>query len=258
MKAIWTGSIGFGLVNIPIKMYAATEDSTLDLDMLDKDDNSKIQFKRVNSSTGKEVEWANIIKAYDYNGKYVLLTDEDFEKASPEKSKIISIERFVKEEEIDSVYFESPYFLEPQKNADHAYNLLFQAMKKTGMAGMGTFIMRNKEALGILRVFNEVIIFQKIRFAEEVRDSGEVNVPKAKVKPAEVDMAVTLIKQLSGKFNINEYKDEYTAALKKLIEQKAKGKKTTEPKMKVVHSKATDLMEQLKASLAASKDKKAS
>lgn len=259
MKAIWTGSIGFGLVNIPIKMYSATEESNLDLDMLDKKDHSNIKFKRVNETTGKEVAWENIVKAYDYDGKYVILEDTDFEKASPEKTKLLAIDQFVKEEEIDSVYFESPYYLEPQKNGEAAYALMVEALKKTGMAGIGTFVMRNKEALGVLRPYNDnVLMFQRIRYGQEVRSTSELKIPSRTVKPAELKMAVMLIEQLSQKFDISSYKDTYSESLMKIIEQKAKGKKVTQPAMKVVHSKTADLMAQLKASLEGSKNKKAS
>ena len=124
MKAIWTGSIGFGLVNIPIKMYSAVEDSSLDLDMLDKKDHSNIRFKRVNENTGKEVAWENIVRGYLVNEKYVVLDKTDFEKASPEKTKHIEITQFVDEKEIDSTYFEAPYFLEPEKTGVRAYSLV--------------------------------------------------------------------------------------------------------------------------------------
>lgn len=140
MKSIWNGAIGFGLVNIPVKMYSATESSTLDLDMLDKSDLSNIRFKRVNEKTGKEVEWDNIVKGYKLNDRYIVLDEQDFEAASPEKSKVFSIQQFVDEDEIESVYFEAPYFLEPQKNGENAYSLLLQALKKTRKVGVGTFI----------------------------------------------------------------------------------------------------------------------
>lgn len=251
MKAIWTGAIGFGLVNIPVKLYSATEESSLDLDMLDKKDHSHIKYKRVNEKTGKEVEWANIVKGYNYDGKYIVLDDKDFEKASPEKNKLISIDQFVKEEEIDSIYFETPYYLEPQKNGEAAYTLLADALRKTGMAGVGTFVMRNKEVLGVLRHYEDIILFQRMRYAHEIRQTTDLNIPSRKVKPAELKMAVTLIEQLSQKFDVSTYKDTYTDKLMKVIETKAKGKKVATPKLKVVHSKSKDLMEQLKASLSA-------
>src|SRR5690606_16609387 len=137
MRAIWNGAIGFGLVNIPIKIYSAVESSKLDLDMLDKSDFSNIKFKRVNEKTGKEVKWENIVKGFLKDDKYIVLEDEDYEAAMPEKTKILSIDQFVKEDEIETVYFDTPYFLEPQKNGENAYRLLLEALKSTKMAGVG-------------------------------------------------------------------------------------------------------------------------
>lgn len=253
MKAIWTGAIGFGLVNIPVKLYSATEESSLDLDMLDKKDHSHIKYKRVNEKTGKEVAWENIVKGYDYDGKYIVLDEKDFEKAMPEKTKILSIDHFVQEDEIDSIYFETPYFLEPQKNGEAPYTLLVEALKKTKMAGVGTFVMRNKEVLGILRPYENIILFQRIRYDQEIRKTSDLSVPKRAVKPAELKMAVTLIEQLSEKFDISAYKNNYSEKLMKVIEAKAKGKKVAAPKLRVAHVKTKDLMEQLKASLSAKK-----
>jgi DNA end-binding protein Ku len=130
MRAIWSGAIGFGLVNIPVKLYSAVQGSELNLDMLDKKDHSNIKYKRVNASTGKEVAWENIVKGYKVNENYVVLTDSDFEKASPEKTKIIEITEFVDEKEIDSIYFETPYYLQPEKAGVKAYALLRDALKK--------------------------------------------------------------------------------------------------------------------------------
>src|SRR6201991_4159223 len=128
MRAIWSGAIGFGLVNIPIKLFSATQASDLDLDMLDKKDNSNIRFQRVNEKSGKEVAWENIVKGYNLNGNYVVLTDEDFEKVRPEKNKLINITEFVDETEIDTMYYENPYYLAPDKSGVKAYNLLRDAL----------------------------------------------------------------------------------------------------------------------------------
>ena len=157
MKAIWNGAIGFGLVNIPVKIYSATETTKLDLDMLDKSDFSNIRFKRVNENTGKEVKWENIVKGYLMDDKYIVLDEEDYEAVSPEKSKILSIDQFVKEVEVDSVYFENPYYLEPQKNGENAYRLLLKALEKTAMVGIGTFVLRDTEAIGMIRPYNDEI-----------------------------------------------------------------------------------------------------
>jgi DNA end-binding protein Ku len=256
MRAIWTGAIGFGLVNIPVRIFSATQDSNLDLTMLDKKDNAKIRFKRINEDSGKEVTWENIVKAYDYNGKYIVLDDEDFQKASPEKSKIIEIVEFVKETEIQSIYYETPYYLEPQKSGVKAYALLREALKKTGKVGVGNFVMRSKESLCVLKSRDNAIMLQGIRFEQEIREINELDIPeKFTLTPAEMKMAIALIDQLSANFDISKYKDTYSAALMKVIEAKAKGKKIQPAPLRVVHSKSKDLMDQLKESLSTRKKK---
>ena len=258
MRPLWTGAIGFGLVNIPVKLYSATESSDVDLDMLDKKDHSHIKYLRINEKTGKEVAWSNIVKGYDTGSKYVVLDEADFEKAGAEKTKLIEITDFVKQEEIDSVYYETPYYLAPEKSGVRPYALLREALIKTKRAGVASFVMRNKEHLAILRVSGDAIILNRIRFHEEIRPTTELALPaKTVVKPAELKMAIALVDQLSGKFDITGYKDSYTASLMKVINAKAKGKKTVTPVLKIVHSKSKDLMEQLKASIE-SKRKKAS
>ncbi len=250
MRPIWTGAIGFGLVNIPVKLYSATQTSNLSLDMLDKKDHSNIRFLRVNEKTGKEVAWENIVKGYRMNSSYVLLDDKDFEAASAKKTKTIEISDFVKAEEISSIYYETPYYIEPDKSGTRAYELLRQGLTKTGKVGIATFVMRSKESLAVLRADSDVLILNRIRFEEEIRDHKELTLPeKTTVKPAELQMAVSLINQLSAKFDISQYKDNYKDELLKLIHAKAKGQKIKAPEMKVVHSKTKDLMEQLKASL---------
>ena len=253
MKSIWNGAIGFGLVNIPIRMYAATESSTLDLDMLDKADLSHIRFKRVNETTGREVEWDNIVKAYKLNDRYIVLDDEDFEAASPEKSSLFSIQQFVEEDEIDSVYLETPYFLEPHENGQNAYTLLLQALKKSHKVGVGSFVMRNKEILGIVKPYQGVLIVNRIRFPEELRGYEELHIPVAKAKSNELKMAVDLIDMNTKKFNPAQYKDTYRADLLKIIKQKAKGQKLKVVEARESSNTTTDLMEQLKASLEKSK-----
>ena len=257
MKAIWTGSIGFGLVNIPVKLYSATKASELDLDMLDKKDHANIHFQRVNEHSGKVVEWANIVKGYKYKNKYVVLTDKDFEAAAAKKSKTIEIQDFIDEREINTIYYEMPYYLEPEKNGARAYTLMRDALLKTGKVGIGTFVMRSKESLALIKPYENVLVLNKIRFAEEVREAGDINVPaKTKAGAKELNMAVTLIDQLSGKFDLENYHDTYTQRLMKLIQAKAKGVKIAEPKLKVVHRQTDDLMEQLKASLGGAKKKR--
>ncbi len=257
MRAIWNGAIGFGLVNIPIKLYSATEESNLDLDMLDKEDLSNIQFKRINAKTGKEVKYENIVKGYKLEDQYIVLTEEDFNEVSPEKSKILNIKQFVNIQEIDSAYFENSYFLEPQKNGEDAYRLLLNALIKTKMAGIGSFILREKEILCLVRPYEEkILMVNRMRYPEELRSFEDLKLPSAK-KPQteELKMAESLIKQLQTTFDPAKFKNTYNEDLMKIIEAKAKGKnKKTEAKEEV-STTATDLMAQLKASLEAGKMK---
>lgn len=255
MRAIWTGTIGFGLVNIPIKIYSATQGSELDLDMLDKKDHSHIRFKRVNENTGKEVAWENIVKGYKLDDQYIVLTDDDFEKASPEKTKIIEIMEFVEEAEVDGMYYDTPYYLQPEKSGVKAYILLRDALQKTGKAGFGSFVLRNKENICLIRALDDVLVLNKLRWAQEIRSTEELNIPEGSAKPAEMKMAIELINHLSGKFDISNYKDTYTDELLKLIKAKAKGKRPAKPTLRVVHSPKKDLLSQLKASLQGGKRK---
>lgn len=256
-RAIWTGAISFGLVNIPVKLLSAVQDSSLDLDMLDSRDHSNIRFKRVNESTGREVNYNDIVKGYKVNDKYVILENDDFINADVEKTKTINIQNFVEETEIESIYYEQPYYLQPDKSGEKAYGLLRDALKHSGKVGLATFVMRSKESLVIVKPYEKVMVLNRIRFQEEIRDIKDISTPPAiKGKSAELTMATKLIDQLTTKFDISKYKDTYTANLLKIIKAKAKGKLKAAPKLKVVHTQSNDLMDALKASLG--KRKKAS
>lgn len=258
MRSIWTGSISFGLINIPVKLYSAVQESTLDLDMLDSKDHSNIKFKRVNENTGKEIAYADIVKGYKLDSGYVILDDADFEAADAVKTKLIEIINFVDEREIDSLYYEQPYYLEPDKAAMKAYALLRDALDSSRKVGVTTFVLRNKESLAILKPYKNVIVLNRIRFSQEIREPSELNLPPiSKTKTKEMDMAKKLVEQLTEKFNIEEYKDNYTAKLLKRIKEKSKGKKISVPKMKVVQKQSDNLMDMLKASLAGKKSKTA-
>ena len=259
MKTIWTGAIGFGLVNIPVKLFSATHESRLDLDMLDKKDHSNIKFHRVNENTGKEVAWGNIVKGYKIEDTYVILEDKDFEKANAKKTKTIEIFQFVQEDEIDSLYFETPYYLEPEKSGARAYALLREALRKSKKVGVASYVLRNKEALCILKPVGDAIVLNKIRFQQEILEPETLELPsKTGVKEGEMKMALSLIEQLTEKFDISKHKDTYTDELMKVITAKAKG---TVIKTKSVDLKPTatkDLMAQLKASLGPASTKKTS
>ena len=255
MRSIWTGAIGFGLVNIPIKLFSAVQDSSLDLDMLDKKDHANIRFKRVNENTGKEVTWANIVRAYNMDGKYVVLDDDDFAEAMPEKTKTIGIDSFVDDKDIDPILYETSYYMEPEKQGKRAYALLASALVKSKKAGLGSFVLRNKEHLCVIKAAGHVLVLHRLRFNHEIRDPKELDVPSTAPKPGELKMALSLINQLTGDADVAAYKDTYTDKLMKLIKAKSAGKRAPVHKMKVVHSKTKDLMEQLKASLDTKKKK---
>jgi DNA end-binding protein Ku len=258
MRSIWTGSISFGLINIPVKMFSAVQESSLDLDMLDSKDHSNIKFLRVNESTGKEVAYENIVKGYKMDSGYVILEDADFEAADAEKTKTIDIINFVNEKEIDSIYYEQPYYLEPEKPAMMAYALLRDALQSSGKVGVTTFVLRNKEGLAILKPYKNVIVLNRIRFSQEIIEPSELNLPPvSKTKTKEMDMANKLVDQLTEKFDIKKYKDTYTAKLLKIIKEKSRGKKISVPEMKVVHRQSDNLMDMLKASLTGKKSKSA-
>jgi DNA end-binding protein Ku len=248
--AIWSGAISFGLVNIPVKIYSATQESSLDLDMLDPHDMSNIKFKRVNENTGKEVPYNKIVKGYKYHDKYVVLEKEDFQRADAEKTKTINIENFVSEDEIDSIYFEQPYYLAPDKSGAKAYALLRDALKHSKKVGLTTFVMRNKEILALLKPRGKAIVLNRIRFEEEIRPLEGLTLPEASTaKSKEMTMATKLVDQLTEKFDISKFRDTYTDRLMDVIKAKAKGVKRPAAKMKVVHRKTEDLLATLQASL---------
>lgn len=256
IKSIWAGSITFGLINIPVKVFSAVKESNLEMNMLDKNDYSNIKFKRVNENTGKEVTYADIVKGYKLGDKYVVVEGSDFEAAEAEKTKTIEIMNFVDEKEIDTIYYEQPYYLEPDKGAMKAYALLRDALQESGKVGVGSIVLRNKESLVIIKSYKNVIVLNRIRFQEEIRDTTELKLPPpSEMKTKEMDMAIKLVAQLTEKFDIAKYKDNYTAKLLEIIKDKAKGKKQVAPKLKVVHKQNEDLMAMLKASLENKKTK---
>ena len=211
MRSIWTGSISFGLINIPVKLFSAVEESNLDMDMLDKKDHANIKFKRVNEDTGKEVAYSDIVKGYKVDEKYVILDEKDFEAADAVKTKTIDILNFAEEKEIDSIYYEQPYYLEPDKGAMKAYALLRDALESSKKVAVTSFVLRNKEGLAILKPYKNVIVLNRIRWQQEIRDTTELKLPPiSKSKLKETEMANKLVDQLTEKFDISNYKDEYT------------------------------------------------
>lgn len=250
MRALWKGSIGFGLVNIPVGLYSATEDSSLSFVSMDKKTKSRIRYRKVSESSGKEVSNEDILKAYDVGGQMITVDEEDFEKAMPSKKDHIDIVQFVKEAEIDALYYEKPYYLSPEKGGDRAYVLLREALKKEGKGALGLFVFHKREWVCLLKPKDDFLVMHRLRFAEEIRDTRGLTVPDVKVKADEVKMATSLIGQLTKPFDPEKFKDEYAAKLLKVIEAKSKGKSPSFKPMKVVHTTNTeDLMAKLKASL---------
>src|SRR5260221_6464577 len=251
MKSIWKGSISFGLVNIPVKLYSASVSHTLDFDMLRKGDLCKVHYTRVCLEDGKEIPYEDIVKGYkDENGDYIVLRDKDFENANLAKTHTIDILHFINESEIDSVYFDKPYYLEPEKSGEKSYALLREAIKKSKKAAVGRFVLKSREHFGVLRVYNDIIIFDQLRYMDEIRDTKELNIPKAqKFSTKEVELAIALINKISHKFDPKSYKDSYTSELKKMISQKAKGRKVKPQGRLPQATSSKNLMTLLKASM---------
>jgi DNA end-binding protein Ku len=252
MRSIWSGAISFGLVNIPVKLGSAVEaGSELDFDMLSKKDLAPIRYARIDTKTNKEVPWKDIVKGYQYaKGKYVVVTDEDFAKASPEKSKTIDIVQFVKEEEIDPIYYEKPYYLTPDKGASKSYHLLMKALEETKTVGLAEFMLRNRMHICVLKVHEGVLLLNQMRYHEEIREEPDVTPAKSeRITPKELQLAVKLINQLTEEFKPEAFKDTYISELKKVIKAKAAGKEIHIPEPQKPKATVKDLMEVLKQSL---------
>lgn len=254
MRSIWTGSIGFGLVSIPVKLFSAVEKSSLDLDMLDSRDHAHIKFQRINENTKKEVPYEKIVKGYKYDDDYVIVEDADFEAAAPEKSKVIEIESFVDIESVNPMYYETSYYTAPATKKNKAYALLLAALKKSGKAGLARFVLRSTESLCIIHPVDKAIVVSRIRFAQQIREQDELDLDeKIEISKKELDMGLALIKQYTEPLDLSKYKDEYHTELLRLIEAKAKGKRPTIKKLKARSSKSDDLYEQLMSSLSSKK-----
>ena len=251
MRAIWSGSISFGLVNIPVKLYSGSESNSLDLDMLRKSDLCPIKYLRVCKTDGREVPYDEIVKGHEYSdGEYIVLTDKDFENASLEKTHLIDILDFVDEREIDTRYFEKPYYLEPDKTGPKAYALLREALKRSGKVGIASYVLRNRGSLGVVKALDDLLVLNEIRYEAEVRSPEVLKLPSGEnIREQEVELALSLIGQLTTKFDPGKYKDTYVDDLKKVIEEKAQGKEPKPAAKEAKPGKVIDMMELLKQSL---------
>jgi DNA end-binding protein Ku len=257
MRAIWTGSITFGLVNIPVRLYTAVEPQSLDFDMLHKKDLSPIRFARVCKQDGNEVPWDEIVKGYEVQkGDYIVMEKDDFKKADPKMTNSIEIVQFSKESEIQSYFFEKPYYLEPDKGGAHAYALLREALRKSGRVGIAMFVMREREHLAALTLENDVLVLNTLRFQSEIREP-KIDLPeRLSAKSKELDMALQLVEQLAEPFHPERFKDTYTEKIKKIIEEKAKGKVPVFHGTEAAPTRVPDLMSALRASLEKKSDRK--
>ena len=254
MRAIWKGSISFGLVNIPIALYPATRKEELRFRLLRAKDLSPVNYKRVAEADGKEVPWDEIVKGYEYEkGKFVVLKDEDFQRVDLEATQTVDIQDFVDLDEIDPMFFYKPYYLEPQKGGDKAYVLLRDALEASKKVGIAKVVIKTRQYLAGVKPEDGVLVLELMHFAEELADTGKLHVPK-KLEPRkkEMDMAKALIGSMSAKWNPEKYRDDYREALMEVIEEKveAGGKEIEEkPKAKKAPTKVIDLVEVLQKSL---------
>jgi DNA end-binding protein Ku len=254
MRSIWKGSLGFGLVSIPVKLYSAVQTTSLDFDMLDGRDHGRIRFQRVNENTKKEVPYDKIVKGYKLNDDYVIMEDTDFEAAAPEKSKVVEIESFVDIADVNPMFYETSYYTEPDTKNNKAYALLLQALKKSGKAGLARFVLRSTESLCIVHPIKNVLVITRIRFGQQIRETDELNIADdVTVSKKELDVGLALINQYAEKFDVSKFKDQYNDELLKIIKAKSKGKSAKIKKLKPHKTTGTDLYEQLMQSLSAKK-----
>jgi DNA end-binding protein Ku len=260
-RAIWSGTISFGLLNVPVRLFSAVARRNIALREIRESDNSRIKHKRVAEGTDEEVPYENIVKAYELTpGQYVPLSKDEMAALAPEKTRAIDVQDFVDIEEIDPMYFDSPYYLGPAEGAEKAYSLLAAAMESSGKAAISRFVFRNKEHLAAIRASDGVLTLTTMRFHDEVVPPSELDdaLPdeKPKVAKREQEMAEQLIDSLSTEFEPGAYKDEYREQLLALIEQKAEGKEIVAPEAEAPKAtKAPDLMAALEESIAAVKEK---
>ena len=253
-RAIWKGSISFGLVNIPIALYPATRREEFKFRLLRKSDLSPVNYKRVAEKDGKEVPWDQIVKGYEYEkGKYVVLKDEDFQRVDLEATQTVDIQDFVELDEIDPIFFYKPYYLEPQKGGDKAYALLRDALKDSRKVGIAKVVIKTREYLAGVKPEDGALVLELMHFADELADMSNLHIPKkVEVGKREMDMAKSLIGSMSSKWNPEKYHDDYREALMEVIEEKveAGGKEIEEkPKKAPKPTKVIDLVSVLQKSL---------
>jgi DNA end-binding protein Ku len=261
-RTLWKGAISFGLVNIPVGLYSAENRNSFDLDLLDKRTLTPVGFKRYNKETGKDVSWNDIVKGYEYaKGKYVVLTDEDFRRANVEATQTVEIVKFVEASEIAPIYFETPYYLAPQKRGEKGYALLREILIQNKKTAIANVVIRTRQYVAALMPLGDVIVMTTLRYANEIRPANNLDVPSRNLKSVritakELEMGNRLVEGMTGKWNPKEFHDTYHEDLMALIEKRIKAGKTetideSEPKAKKrQEGRVIDLMALLKKSVA--------
>ena len=256
-RAIWSGAVSFGLVNVPIKLVSATSPKDIRFHQLHDSDGGRINQKRVCSVDGEEVEYSHIVKGYDLGGgRYVIIDPEELRSIDPEASRTIDIEEFVSLSDIDPVYFEHSYYLVPDDRAVKPYALLVEAMAGSGKVALGKFVLRTKQYLAALRAKDGVLVLSTMLFGDEVIDTAELDVPTTEAtRPAEreLNMARQLVESMSAPFDPSKYRDDYRERVMELIEKKAEGLEISQPAEVAAAAPVVDLMAALEASLAAAR-----
>ena len=254
-RALWKGSISFGLVNIPIELHTAVRNHRPKFRMLHAKDKSPVRFERVCVRDGTPVAWEDLVKGYEYQrGRFVVMTKEDFAAAAVEKTRTVDIVDFVKAEEIDDRFFETPYYLVPVKGGERAYGLLREAIRESGRIGIAKFILRDAQHLAAVEVIENALVLSVMRFADELVDAEQFEFPSTEgVRKAELDMAKALVNSLAADWDPSKYTDQYRENLLRIIQGKVKGKEVdletpSEPRQ----AEVVDLMERLRRSLAQS------
>ena len=251
-RALWKGSISFGLVNIPIELHTAVRNHRPKFRMLHAKDKSPVKFERVCIRDGHPVAWEDLVKGYEYaKGHFVVLSKEDFQAAAVEKTRTVDIIDFVKAEEIDDRFFETPYYLVPTKGGERAYALLRAAIHESGRIGIAKFILRDAQHLAAVEVIKDAIVLSVMRFADELVDVKQFDLPgDGGIRKNELDMAKALVNSLAAEWNPGKYTDEYRENLLRIIKAKVKGKKVDlEPAAEPRQAEVVDLMERLRRSL---------
>src|SRR5262249_11638935 len=252
-RPLWKGSISFGLVNIPIELHTAVRNHRPKFRMLHAKDRSPVKFERVCVRDGHPVAWEDLVKGYEYSkGHFVVMTKEDFAAAAVEKTRTVDIVDFVKAEEIDDRFFETPYYLVPAKGGERAYALLREAIRESGRIGIAKFILRDAQHLAAVEAIEEAIVLSVMRFADELINVEQFDFPSAQgVRKAELDMAKALVNSLAADWDPSKYTDQYRENLMRIIQGKMKGKEVTlEPTAEPRQAEVVDLMERLRRSLA--------